>query len=124
VIEDERDSAQSDANRWYAEADGFRQQLAERDQQIAALREGLATIVQAFTSGIYCAYCGASLDDGCDCIISVARALLAPPAADDTEYCVCTCGFAAKNELEGHLHVAKNHRPTDTLSVTPDTPHP
>jgi hypothetical protein len=50
--------------------------------QIAALRDGLATIVQAFTSGIYCANCGASLDtEGCDCVISVARALLAPPAA-------------------------------------------
>lgn len=46
--------------------------------EIERLRPALAEIVGAFTSGIYCAACGESLDDGCldDCVIGKGRRAL------------------------------------------------
>ena len=41
------------------------------------VRDILARIVGAFTSGVYCSNCGHSVDI-CDCIIGEAREVLAP----------------------------------------------
>ncbi len=61
------------------------------DQQTAQrLRNGVATLVGEFTSGVYCANCGESLDDGCTCPVGRLRALLAPPVAGPRQCSQCT----------------------------------
>jgi len=57
--------------------------LAAAEARGAALRETLALIAGAFTSGIYCANCGDGIET-CRCILDLARtALLAPGAAHE-----------------------------------------
>lgn len=66
-------------SRWKAQHAGCQQAVdnvkADFEAEVARLRTVLATVVGAFTNGVYCGNCGESVDD-CDCVISEARTAL------------------------------------------------
>lgn len=65
-----------DRDGWQTRAFAFKDALLEERQESGRLRESLAQIVGAFTSGVYCSNCGESADD-CVCIIGQGRVALA-----------------------------------------------
>ena len=106
------------------------QQVQQKDQQLAALREGLTEAIRIIRDD----WAG---DVAVDEFLARADALLEPPQsegpschppgqslacascnllatpAEGGEHCLCACGVSADSELGLELHFAKNHRPSD-----------